>query len=75
MLFRYVSADTSHSTDLIPIIEFSCGREPLTSEGWPLETMCHDIIVEEGSVFLPDFVLLVNEAFFELGGEIIGGGS
>jgi hypothetical protein len=37
--------------------------------------MCHDIIVEEGSVFLPDFVLLVNEALFELGGEVISRGS
>lgn len=37
--------------------------------------MCHDIIVEEGGVFLPDFVFLVYEAFFELSGEIVGGGS
>ena len=37
--------------------------------------MCHDIIVEEGGVFLPDFVFLVNQSFFELSGEIVSGGS
>ena len=41
-------------------------REPLNSEGWPFQSVSDDEIVQEGGVFLPYPVLLVDEAFFHL---------
>ena len=38
-------------------------REPLGGEAGPLQGVCHYQVIEEGCVFLPYFVLFINDAF------------
>ncbi len=36
--------------------------QPLSSQTGPLESMCHDQVIEERSVLFPDLVLLVDDS-------------
>ena len=38
-------------------------RQPLCCETRPLESMCHDKVIEEWSVLLPNFILLIYDPF------------
>lgn len=38
--------------------------QPLSSEARPLECVGHYEVVEKGRVLFPDFIFLVNDAFF-----------
>ena len=50
---------------------FGAVGEPLHGEGGPFERVGDDEVVEEGSVLLPDLVLLVDEALLHLGAELL----
>lgn len=40
-------------------------RQPLCGKRWPFESMSHDEVIEERSVLLPDFILLVDNSLFD----------
>ena len=54
------------------MVYFLVGWEPLDGETGPFEGLGLNVVVEEGGVFLPDFVFFVSYAVFGVGVHFLG---
>ena len=54
------------------LVDFLVGWEPLDGETGPFEGLGLNVVVEEGGVFLPDFVFFVSYAVFGVGVHFLG---